>query len=83
MAVVPEEKHDLPDDAAALDRAPGPAVAGDLPVVAHDVELSRRDVEGVCSGGGGYLGSERVVRRKIRLAEPPAVDVDAVARSSR
>src|SRR5690348_3514583 len=79
MAVVPEGQHDLSDDAAALDRAPGPAVAGDLPVVAHDVELSRRDAEGGCSGGTGYRRSERVTGREVRPGEPPAVDVDAVA----
>jgi len=58
---------------------PQDRLSQDLPVVAHDVELSRRDVEGGCSGGCGYLGSERVVRREVRLAQPAAVDVDAVA----
>ena len=51
MAVVPEEQHGLSDDARAFDGAPEAAVAGDLPVIAHHVELSGRDVKGCLPGG--------------------------------
>src|SRR5215471_6603076 len=78
-AVVPEEQHGLSDDARSFDGAPEAAVAGDLPVVAHHVELSGRDVKGCLPGGRENGTPELVVGREVRLREPPAVYVDVVA----
>ena len=57
MAVVPEEDHDLADNASPFDRAPEPAVAGDRPVVAHHVEVPARDVERVLPRGRRVSGA--------------------------
>src|SRR5215469_16572096 len=79
IVVVPEEQHGLSDDARSLDRAPIAAVAGDLPVITHHVELSGRDAKGRLPGGRGYGAPERVVRGEVRLSETAAVYVDVVA----
>src|SRR6185312_15469698 len=63
----------------SFDGAPEAAVAGNLPVVPHYVELSGRHVKGRLAGGLGYRGPGLLMGGKVRLGEPPAVHVDVAA----